>query len=62
MTTTGGDGVTMVPYPMVEGESAQDQVIADQEQRGLRYKLLDLGTLEYVQPTPEMKGFLRENM
>ena len=52
----------MVPDPMVEGESPQDQVIVDQERLGLRYEPTDLGTLENVQPTPEMKGFLQEHM
>ena len=36
MTTPKVDGVVMVPEPMFEGESAQDQVIADQEQQWLR--------------------------
>ena len=36
MNTSGGDGLSMVLDPMVKGGSAQDQVIADQEQQWLR--------------------------
>ena len=62
MTTPEVDGVVMVPDPMFGGEPAQAQVIADQEWRGLRYNPTDLGTLNNVQPTPEIKGFFQEHM
>ena len=62
MTTPEGCGVVMVPDPIAEVESAQYQLIADQERQGLRYESPDLGTLENVHPTLEMKGLLREYM
>ena len=62
MATPEGDGVVTVPYPMVEGESPQNQVMTDQEWRGLRYKLPNLGTLENVHPNLEIKGLLWEHM
>ena len=52
----------MVIDPMVERESAQDQVIADKERRGLSYEPLDLGVLYNVHPNLEMGGFLWEHM
>ena len=42
MTTPEGDDVVVVPDPMVERESSQNQVIVNKEWRGLRYDLLNL--------------------
>ena len=50
MTTPKGDGVMVMPDPMVNGEYAQDQVIEDWWHQGLSYDLPDLGTLENFHP------------
>ena len=52
MTIPEGYGVMMVPDPMVKGKYSQDQVIEDQDKRGLMYYMNDLGMLENVYPTP----------
>ena len=62
MTTPKGDGVMVMPDPMVNGEYAQDQVIEDWWHQGLSYDLPDLGTLENFHPAPDMKVFFQENM
>ena len=62
MTTPEGDDVVVVPDPMVERESSQNQVIVNKEWRGLRYDLLNLSMFQNLHPTPFMKVFLWEHM
>ena len=50
----------VVPNPLADGDSSQDQVIA--AHKGLKYLTPDLTMLENVCPTKEMKGFLLEHM
>ena len=45
MATPEGSSVMVAPYPMVKVESAQDHVIEDQDQQGMRYEPPDLGIL-----------------
>ena len=45
---------------LADGESAQDQEIADQ--KGLKYLPPDLTMLENVRPTKEIKGLFWDHM
>ena len=61
MTTPKVNGVMVVPYTIVEGESYLDQVIADPERQGLRHETPGLETLENVHHTLEMTKLFRDH-
>ena len=58
MTTADGEGVMMVPEPVMDGESLSDQILIERE---LKYKSPDIRQLTKGKLSGEMIRIIREN-